>query len=501
MLDATWISPPGFLTPQLSLETQALLRISYGVLLLALLGWTLPHARRFFMSERWGGYAKSSWDVDLVQNPIVLPVVLALWIGLGAALVVGWQPVWVSLLNLLICRYFFVYMRWKGVLRGMGAPGYTTNWIGAAVFFLEYTTHYAPHLRSVALLLVQVDWALIMLSAGIYKFTAGWPKNEGMDTGMCNPEWCYWWKSLMRLPPRHAVFQSMNQCGWLGEVVAAALMFIPQTRFIGGLLITLSFVVVRAYIRLGVLAEMVMIVVLLYAHPGSLLDQWAVGLVSPVATVAPVALTGAAGQVISIANLLLGAFFTLHLLMLPLVHAGLFYNFYGRRHFVAPVQRLLERYSNFFGIIIWRVFTSDLINFFLMIYRRPRDGGEETLVSRWGLPGSLRYAHVGESITVTTLFTTLKYYPSNNALFQERLLRYARTLPGADQDLLVFRYFSVRKSETGFQHVPVAEFVCDTAAGTVEERLLSDDAPIRSAHLASPVHEGFRPGSYAPLRG
>jgi len=31
------------------------------------------------MSERWKGYAQSSWDVDVIQNPAAHPFVMAIW--------------------------------------------------------------------------------------------------------------------------------------------------------------------------------------------------------------------------------------------------------------------------------------------------------------------------------------------------------------------------------------------------------------------------------------
>src|SRR5207253_7938685 len=120
---------------------------------------------------------------------------------------------------------------------------------------------------------------------------------------------------------------------------------------------------------------------------------------------------------------------------------GIYYNFFVRRSLPQPFQRLLEVYTNFFGIIMWRVFTADLINFFPRIYRQPRGGGERALISRYGWrAGSLRYSHVGESITLTCLFTTLKYYPSQDRLFTDRLLRYARTVPCPVDSVLVFEY-------------------------------------------------------------
>jgi hypothetical protein len=181
-------SPHDFF-PRLSLNTQVFFRAAYGILLLGHLILLLPHSRRFFMSERWKGYAKSSWDVDVLQNPWVHPLIMITWFLCALALTFGRWTVGAALINLLLCRYFFVHMRWKGVLRGMGAPGYMTYWLAAAVFLLEFTLKYAPAVRPLALLVLQVDFALIILSAGVYKCTAGFPRNHGMELGLVNPEW------------------------------------------------------------------------------------------------------------------------------------------------------------------------------------------------------------------------------------------------------------------------------------------------------------------------
>src|SRR5437870_4499973 len=93
--------------PELSASTQAFIRSGYGLLMLATLLQAVPEARRFFLSERWGGYAKSSPDVDVVQNPVVMPAVLAIWMTTGAAIAAGWLSPWPALVNLVLCRYFF----------------------------------------------------------------------------------------------------------------------------------------------------------------------------------------------------------------------------------------------------------------------------------------------------------------------------------------------------------------------------------------------------------
>ncbi len=255
--------------PQLAPQTQAFIRFGYGVCMLGMLALALPHARRFFVSERWGGYARSSRFTDAVQNPFVMPIVYCVWVASAALLVSGRWTVWAALMNLVICRELFIRMRWNGVLRGMGAPGFIAYWTGAAVFLLELTSRYAASARPLALLAIQVDFAFIFLSAGIYKLKAGYRRNYGVDLGLVNPEWGYWWRRYLRLPPENPVFAALNQLGWATEVVAAVLMLVPSTRSLGGAIIVLTFALIATQIRLGLLCEMVILGGVFFFSPGS----------------------------------------------------------------------------------------------------------------------------------------------------------------------------------------------------------------------------------------
>jgi len=497
MISPQLLFSPDSFYPQLGFTTQSFFRVVYGLLLFGHLILLLPHARRFFMSERWQGYAQSSWDVDVIQNPVVHPLVMIVWFGCAIALIFGRWTVAAALMNLLLCRYFFVHMRWKGVLRGMGAPGFMTYWLAAAVFLLEYTFHVAPAVRPLALLVLQVDFALIMLSAGVYKCTAGFPRNNGMELGLVNPEWGYWWRYYRQKSPNHPLIWTLNQLAWSTEVVAALLMLIPPTRFIGAALIIVSFFFIATHIRLALLCHMVMLCGVLFFHPGSWGEQFASFFVSAqTPAVYPV------GPSLNVVNHLLAYWLWVYLCLLPLSYFGIYYNFFARKCLLAPLQRVLEVYTNFFGIIMWRVFTIDLINFFPNIYRQLRTGGTRTLITRYGWrSGSLRFSHVGESITLTCLFTTLKYYPSNHDIFAERLLRYARTIACSHDELLVFEYVGIEKNEKQFAFLIVAEYLVDPFHETVTEKVLNERYDVRAAYAGSPLHEGAKPGSYAPLGG
>ncbi len=489
--------PDASFYPELGTRLEALVRTAYGVLMLATLLQALPEARRFFLSERWGGYAKSTRDVDAVQNPVVMPLFVAAWFLAAAALATGWWSPWPAILNLAFCRYFFIHMRWKGILRGMGAPGFIAYWVGLVVCLFEVTARFAPEVRPLALLVAQVDLACIMLTAGIYKFAAGYPQNHGMELGLCNPMWGYWWRWYIKRRPASPVFWTMNQLAWGTEVVAALLMLVPATREIGGLLILVSFAFIATQIRLGFLCEMVMAGSLIFIPP----DGWIAGWFPWIGWIGGAA-PAVAGEAGSAGAVLRVALWT-YLALLPLAYGGLYYNFYARRRLPALVQRVLERYTNFFGLILWRVFSVDLVNFFIRLSRRT--GERLTAIAPLGdLHASgyrgawSRFNHVGEMICLTSLFTTLKYYPSNDVLFQERLRRYARTLPHEAGETLVFEYVSVVKRDTRFDWVPVGEYQVDPANGAITTRWIDPEFSPHAGHRDSPLHEGDVPGSYVP---
>src|SRR5260221_12463713 len=215
------IAPDNFLHPSLSLSVQAAIRIGYGLIMLMTLLISLPN-KRFFLSERWGGYAKSARDVDFIQNPSAYPFVMLVWFASNILIVIGQWTVPAALVNMLLCRYFFVYMRWKGVARGMGAPGFMSYWMGFVVLLLEYSQHYAPELRSLVILVIQVDLALIMLSAGFFKLRGGYGQGVGVGNGMAKPQWGLLSEIFAQQPPQQRTNTGVNTKRRITEGAAPA---------------------------------------------------------------------------------------------------------------------------------------------------------------------------------------------------------------------------------------------------------------------------------------
>jgi len=483
--------------PELSAAVQHAVQLLYGwILLLVLIHQFVPNWKRFFLSDRWGGYARSGPLADLLLNPFISPLLGIAWASCAVALVSDWHPVVASFANLILCHYFFVASRWRSVLRGFGAPGFMTYWLGSAVFLLALTRCAAPAVQPLAVLFLQVDIALIVFSAGLYKFRSGYARGEGMDYGLVNPMWGYRPKFFRRLPVDRKIFFLFNQSAWVSQLVGAALMLMPATRWLGGGLEIVTYLYIATQIRLGWLAEQMMVVGLLFFCVGTPPGDWfATHWPAPVVFGSPTS-----SGLVCIAPLL-RVFLWFHLSLTMLCHAGLFYNFYGRRRLPFPFQGALETYSNFFGIILWRVFSVDHLNFYVNIYRSSAtEDGESAreLLSEWQNPFNFRFWHVGEAITVTSLFTTLKYYPSNDALFRDRLIQYGRTLPCARGQELVFEYLCIRKTAGHYEDRLACRYKFDPRVGQIRMEAIDPMCSPKMAHGTSPLHETARPGSYAP---
>ena len=479
--------------PSISQAELDFLRCAYGVLLLITLLVTVPQGKRFFVSENWGGYAESCTLIDGIHNPVVYPICMVLWLACSACLVAGWFSPWAALLNLLICRYYCLRIRWKTLLRGLGAPGFMISWLAMAVFLLEFCSHLAPRLVPFALLTLQIDLAFVFFTSGFYKLNSGYLRGEGLEYALVNRQWCYWWNSYRKLSPSNEIFWIYDQLAWGGQILASILFLLPGTRLYGAAALFLCFGFVATHLRLLLLPQMVMLSCLLYIDPGSLPYAYLINIF----TLAPS--SGAAlGELPEWCQKFILAAMWMYLVLLPFIYGGLFCNFYLRKTLPGPIQKFTEWYANFAGIILWRVFSADITHFFIMICQVSGVAGERKLISRWGLSNGLRFSHVGEALTVTSLFMMLKYQPDNLEMFHARLIRYAKTLPGFPDSALIFEFNNIEKSETEFIYRPIAEF--EVRNGLVTERAIDPNFSPRRFMPKSRAVAVTRAGSYLPAR-
>jgi hypothetical protein len=469
------------------------LRAGYGVLLLLQLAMTWPQARRFFVSERHGGYMESSPLRDRLLTPLTARILMVVWLGAALGMIAGRAVLVAVLVNVILARYFFVQTRWTSILRGMGAPGHMNYWLASLVALLAISESIdrTGLLRTTTVAVFRVDYACIMFMAGMYKLSAGYASGEGFERGLVNPWWGFWAATLRRVPPRWLGFRLLNHLGWSTEVVCSLLFLVPSVGPWAAAFFGASFLVIGTNIRLTFLAETVALCCLLFVRPGSWFDRLLVSREVPLVETSTAADALALGL-----TCILGAY----LLLLPLSYAGMSYNFYAKRRLPPLLQRMLDAWARVCGLVLWRVFTSDVIDFYCDITIRSPTGSCMLYYSsdRRSSKYRLRYTHVGEFICLASIFTALKYYPNNTSMFESRILRYARTLPVPAGGDVVFDYHRIEKGPAAFGFPIVARFTVDPVSRTVTEQVLNPSHSLRSASPASPVFAGTKPGSYAP---
>lgn len=485
-----------FFSPQISPSAETFLRICTGVVLFFQALATAPHALRFYTTERYGGYTDSTPLRDAILRPGVVLALQALWLLSTLAIALGILLPIAALINFALARYFYVNLRWHGILRGMGAPGHMNQWLSALMlgFGLADALDATGVLRTALVFTFRLDFALIMIIAGVYKVTAGYPRNEGMERGMVNPYWGFWWPMYKRVHPRSSIFAMCNHLAYLTEIGAGVMMLIPPLAVWGALALVMSFVFIAANIRLTFLSEAVIAGCLLFVSPGDLFDRALTAWLHAAPAVPAHTAAGAiASSVLAIALYVYAA-------ALPLAYAAMCYNFYARKRLWEPLQVLVDWWQRTFGLILWRVFTIDVTNFYVLVYGEDRASGKRRLISEikpFDIWRGARYSHVAEFICLASIFTTLKYFPHDAALFEKRVRRYVGSIALESGERALFEYVAIMKTET-YEFTPVREFRYDPQTNELSETALVPEYDVRCGASTSPVHAGATVGTYAP---
>lgn len=442
------------------------------------------------------------------------------WLVAALALMSGQRVCMLAATLFFYCTYRFFYIdrRWSSIRRGGGAPGFMSHWTAfyllllQAAAFLDASGALPRWLGSMA----RIDLGVIMICAGVYKYMIGYLKNDGMEYGRVNPMWGYAWRRYRHRDPAGFHETVSNILGSVVEIGAGLCLLSSHLQVLGAVAISLSFLLVGLLIRLGRLAWLMTLL------PALCLPNFGPTLMARVPFHLPTPtwlLAGLTG--------LSWAF----LALLPLVKFTQYFNLFANRSLPQPLQSWLTRYANSVPIIIWRVFTPDVTNFYVRIFAIEGQQERAILTERdytlhgWtNLWQKLRFWHVTESITLTSIFTTLKYFPSNRELFDQKLLRYADSLAEGRPTPVRFRfeYVSIQKlppreiamlppelvyddrpelgpnSATRFAFLHVGNFYVNRDNRRVREQKLLQSFDFAAPSRFSPVRESAAPGSYQP---
>jgi hypothetical protein len=322
-------------------------------------------------------------------------------------------------INFLFCRYFFVSQRFNGVARGAGAPGYMIYWLSffqlllAAAFLIDVPL-------ATTLYIIHFDFALIMISAGIYKIRTGYLHGRGMEYGLANPMWSRFHKFFSMQKVDSPIFLFFNVSAVFVEIIIGfSLLFsLRILNVFAGILLILMFLLLLILTRLGFLPITMIAVGLILAQPSSF-DLGDLG-------------------ILQLIFMLSVCFFSL----MTVIHNWTSYeNFYIRNRFFRTMGKVSTWLS---GGIIWSVFSANHTEILVEVLK---DGKFE--------PTQKFNVHHG--IASTSLATFRRYFPTKSDEWNLRAKTFLRYLSVKNSNPSL-RLSMIMKLDKSFSFVWIEEW-------------------------------------------
>ena len=76
----------------------------------------------------------------------------------------------------------------------------------------------------------RIDFALIMIFAGVYKITSGYAHADGFERGLVNPWWGWFATVLHRVPSRSPLFSLADHAAYVTEILCGIIVLCPRRR-------------------------------------------------------------------------------------------------------------------------------------------------------------------------------------------------------------------------------------------------------------------------------
>lgn len=448
-----------------------------------------PHSRTFFGPAFHGKKFPRGGFISLL---------LFAW---GMLLFLVLADVWTFPASLVLWglyRFLYINNRWSSLFRGGGAPGFISHWAMGMICLSELCRllDSTGALGSIFFFTYRVDLGLILLCSGSYKALAGYLKGEGMDYGLANPMWSYFFPFFKTLSPKNIFLRFQNFCAPFSQILAGLLLLHHSTMIFGALIFGGTFLYLLFLVRLGRLAATMSALSLLFLPDLSALLHGQLFFTGPPAA--------AVTPMLTVAWILSASY----IVLLVSIKACQYLNLFANRELPSPFQYFLTTIAARIPIIIWRVFTPDVTNFFVRIsvkgsadedFHRLVDENTAYNYRQWDdLWVKTRFLLVTESISLTTVFTTLRYFPSQPQIFRERLLKYARSLQEFCEDLSAaeFEFVSIRKGSSSYEFLPIVRYRVDLVTELVEEQKVIEDSEVSKPADFSPIRESTGFGTY-----
>ena len=389
----------------------------------------IPNYKLIFSEKKFGGYL----DRKKMSLKFESELVTVVWILLNFLLLLEIEKIYTSFMLLLFCYYYFILHRFTSISRGMGAPGYFTFFINKINFLIILVSEYFPNSLNYLVNFISTEIGLIFVVSAVYKIKSGYLTDRGINIGLVNPQWSYFPNFWQKISPFSIKFKILNFLSIYMELLGGIFLCIPKTQVAGFTLITLTFLAVATTVRLGVLCiQIILSVSIVFIN-----------------TLETKNLTYRHDVLKIILFIIIIAEIISYLVNFMILTKE--YNF----KFI--IRRFVQFMNKYYGISLWRVFTSDITSIYVEVYAK-NQFGEYKLLSEWDKWNCFRYRNVGESITITSIFTTLKYFPADSNLFENKLLTHSYSIKHYDFIKYKVYYIDSNIAHSSHEFVLISHF-------------------------------------------
>ncbi len=431
-----------FLSISINFDNYLTFKFFSGFIFLLDLITFLPYLKRDFGKE----YQLNSF-IDTKLKAIIFG---AVWFVSSLSLMLPMNNWIAPLILCIIFRFFYIHSRPTNLFRGGGAVGMFPAFIATSIFISELMINFNFSWVSISTFLnfMLFHVGVVTLCAGIYKLSSGYLKGEGLEYALYNHMWSYWgfYFKNKKLPPRFLIvitdyFIALNQ------LIIGILMIFPETRDIGTIMLSFGFLILFLILKLGNLCLLVGVYSLLFIdyfkiYSMSFREYYFLNVLD---------LAAIEDSLTSVYIFLATSYISIKLLH--------YAQFYFRLSLPIPtfLRYLIEKISFYAPILIWRVFSADIINFYIKVEEESKNGNRYRLNpdnfynrNASNFFAKIRFFHVAESCVLSSIFLSVRYDKKNFEEAKEKLLRYICTLDDQmidNKNKLIFTYTKLLKKD------------------------------------------------------
>ncbi len=367
---------------------------------------------------------------SLINTKLKSKILIIVWFLSSINLILPGHAFFGSFCLSIIFRYYYIYSRPHNLFRGGGAVGMYPTFISNAICLIELgiILGFSNNYIASVLLIMSIHLGITIFDAGLYKVLNGYYKNEGIEYALNNHLWTYWSSIIKKINLPNYIWLIPNFFISFAQLFIGILLINPFTVNIGLNFLSFGFIFLGIFLKLGTLPFLVGSYQLL-VKDFTFLDYLNINFDNYYTT----SIIFKFKNIIFLESFFILIFYLL-LLIYILVQFLLYFNFYKKIRFSKFFQNIIDFISLYSPVIIWRVFSPDVVNLVVNIYEL--NGNNKLRINNAsfyngrakGFFNKFRYFHVAESCVLSSIFNSVKYDDNNLKEAKLKLLRYNDTV-------------------------------------------------------------------------